>query len=301
MKKSILIVGGNSHLAKYLRKSLQKYQLFLLTRTALTNLNETTEKNIVCDMLDCDAVREHLAGMCFDIIINCVSQQPRKGAEFVDYLNGNVQTLNNLLSTIEKPESTLVIHFSSAVVYGEVAGIKLDENSPLAPTNDYALTKLMAEQVLLCRQKQNKFTAYCLRLPSLFGAEQIGGLVDTYRKILQQDDDLEIFSQGKLIRNIMHFSDVARAVNLIAEKPLSRSFNLYLLGSKDSLSMNRIAELLASKLNSRSQLKLVSTKATVEVDWDFDLSKVITDIDFKPSTTSESLDRYLEESRHVKV
>lgn len=295
--QTILIAGANSHLAYYIRKLYAKTNnnVILLSRTKLVTCASRREDSIVCDALDKEALNKCLSNRLFDVVINCMSQQPRKETSFEEYIRGNVLTLDNLLSSLVLNNESIVIHFSSAAVYGAVKGKKLHEGIPANPQNNYALTKFMSEELLKCRSQEKKITSYCLRLPSLFGDFQEGGLIDTYYKTAKQGETLELYSRGKLIRNVMHFSEVAKVVERLSILTCNHLFNLYLIGSQNSLTMQKIAELIIDKLTSDSQIKLVDKNAAIAVDWDFDLSYSQKQLNFVGKTISESIDIFLQE------
>lgn len=293
-----LVTGANGHLASSLRNYFAKHnhQVTCLARQALKERFSEHETFIQADLNH--PLPTALAEPIFDCVFHCASQQPRQAASFNDYYNNNVQSLNNLINTLHFHPHSKVILFSSAVVYGAIRDQKINELTATDPQNDYALTKLMAEQVLKLRAREKGFTAYCLRLPSLFGHHQQDGLIHTYYTLVKQNQTLPIYSNGKLKRNALLFDDVVQAVEKIIDDTQPLPFNLYLLGSQNALTMEAIGQYLILKLNSHSQINLIEKKATVEVDWDFDLSHAIKTLKFQPRTLEASLDYYLDEVNH---
>lgn len=292
--QNILITGAGGYLAKSIRALLvhQKHHVTSLVRTLNPDL-KSTEQVILCDLLDVDLLKEKLEGHHFDAIIHCASLQPRQTAGLSDYFFGNVVSLKNLLNTIQLFPSTKFITFSSAAVYGDVRFQKLNEETLPNPTNDYALTKLMSEYVLQMHAQSHLFSAYCLRLPSLHGNNQKGGLINTYFEAIINNLPLEIYSNGDLKRNIMSFDEVAEICGSILKLDIKPGFHLYQLGSANSLSMKDIARYIADKTRSQSPIHCINKAIPNMADWDFDLDKARAEIFFNPVSIQTSLDQYI--------
>lgn len=295
----ILLTGASGHLAKYCRKyfgNMKDHNIVSISRQVLTPYtNETTKQ---CDLLNIQELKAALADHTFDIIIHCASQQPRQNLTFDDYFNGNTLTLDNVLSTANLTPDAKVISFSSAVVYGHIKDTIINESTPVDPQSDYALTKCFGEQLLKIRAHQLGFNGYCLRLPSLFGPEQKGGIIDTYFQAAVNNAPLEIYSKGTLKRNVLSFDEVVTAIESICHHQTSTHFNLYLLGSKNSLSMGKIGKWIINYCKSQTEITLSEKKAPVEVDWDFDLKHIIQNLGYQPKSIETILEQYIDEASH---
>lgn len=64
------------------------------------------------------------------------------------YYNNNIESSICLCATMTKHNVKKIIFSSSASVYGEASIVPIKEGAPVAPTNPYARTKLMIEQIL---------------------------------------------------------------------------------------------------------------------------------------------------------
>lgn len=291
-----LVTGANGHLASSLRRyfAQNRYRVTCIARQALKEKFSEHEDFFQGDLSQISQLAD-LNESYFDYVFHCASQQPKPNTAFDEYYKNNVQSLNNLIQALPLNANTKIILFSSAVVYGPIRHERINELTPVNPQNDYALTKLMAEQILKLRAAERNFTAYCLRLPSLFGHHQQDGLIHTYYTLIKQNKTLPIYSNGKLKRNVLLFEDVVEAVRKIIHHTTPLAFNLYLLGSQNALTMEAIGRYLIQKLNSSAQISLVEKAAALEVDWDFDLSHAIHTLKFQPRTLEASLDYYLDE------
>ena len=252
-----------------------------------------------CDLVEVDLEDpgsvSGLLDRSVDVVVHCASQQPRSGLAFDSYYRGNLLSLSNVLDGMGGRNIRRMVSFSSVVVYGDELGAPVDEQHAVNPSNYYAISKCAADQVLQCRSDHGDVHSVCLRMPSVFGKEQAGGLVHTYYSLLHSNQELELYSCGKLRRNLLHVDEVVRACRLVVEKMDDfGGFNLFLIGSRNSLTMEEIARYMAGKLGSRSHIKLVSNPAPVNFHWDLVVEKARKAWGFAPIPIEAGIDRYLD-------
>lgn len=229
-----------------------------------------------------------------DLVINCASQQPRPHLKPQDYERGNVLTLQNLLHAMTDSGVKNIIHFSSAVVYGNTEALVLTEETPVSPQNEYALSKWHAELALEEAARKHQLKAVCFRMPSVFGPGQIGGIAHTYYDHAVRNQDLEIFGGGKLLRNLLHIDDIVAACEQVSARlGTLDGYQRFLLGSRDSLSMEAIARMLVEKTRSRSHITLVARPAPFNFHWNFSIEHLAQTLGFTPMSIEEGLDRYI--------
>ncbi|MDR0338953.1 MAG: SDR family oxidoreductase, partial [Desulfovibrio sp.] len=121
----------------------------------------------------------------------------------------------------------LVIYVSTVHVYGRASGA-IDENSPAAPRNDYALTHYFAEEYCRMAARQCGFPAIVLRLSNGYGAPR-GPASDTWRLLINdlcqsavRRGELEPRSDPSTPRDFIWLGDLARVVQaLLGRKDLA--------------------------------------------------------------------------------
>lgn len=112
----------------------------------------------VCDLADASAVREAVEKLSPDWVAHLAAISFVAHGDIEAIYRTNVVGTRNLLEALAgldvRPASVLLA--SSANVYGNATEGVIDENSPVAPANDYAVSKLAMEYVA---------RLYQLRLP----------------------------------------------------------------------------------------------------------------------------------------
>ncbi len=248
-----------------------------------------------CNLCELPNLNEILPDAFFDVVIHCASQQPRKTLSYQKYHQGNVQILDNLLTWMRNRSIKNIIYLSTVVFldFTENEMCLLNENCPVFPSNYYSLTKYAAERLLDIRSTTEGFNTVCLRLPSVILKEQKGGIVQTFYSHAIGNKDIELYSHGKYKRNIIHIDDIIQGVVKSLDKLNKfKHFNLFTLGSKDSLPLKTIAEYIYRKTNSTGAILPVNTPTHPKGHWAFDLTAAKQALNFIPATIYEGLDKY---------
>lgn len=114
----------------------------------------------VCDLADASAVREAVEKLSPDWVAHLAAISFVAHGDIEAIYRTNVVGTRNLLEALAgldvRPASVLLA--SSANVYGNATEGVIDENSPLAPANDYAVSKLAMEYVARLYQSRLPIT-----------------------------------------------------------------------------------------------------------------------------------------------
>ncbi|WP_031080063.1 UDP-glucose 4-epimerase GalE [Streptomyces sp. NRRL S-118] len=166
----------------------------------------------------------------------------------VEYYDTNVGGTVSLLAVMAEHGVHRLVFSSSCSLYGAAERVPLAEGDPVAPTNPYARSKWMCEQVLadVCRQRP-QLSVYALRYFNPVGAHASGllgedplGTPDNVMPFIAQvavgrREELAVFGDdwptpdGTAVRDYIHVMDVAEghrvALGHLAE-PGMRVLNL---------------------------------------------------------------------------
>jgi UDP-glucose 4-epimerase len=98
----------------------------------------------------------------------------------LDYYNCNITGLLSLIQAMELAGCRRLVFSSSASVYGAATQLPITETSPTIPTNPYARTKLMGEQILAdLAAAQIDWSIIALRYFNPIGAHSSGMIGDS--------------------------------------------------------------------------------------------------------------------------
>ena len=186
-------------------------------------------------------------------IEKCVSTNINGTALLVEYLKNNKTNVKKVILT------------SSRAVYGESPNAS--ESLTPNPKSIYALTKQTQEQILLISLKDIPLTI--LRLQNVYGPEQslnnpYTGIVSIFTKKFLQNINVEIFDNGKAIRDFIYIDDVVDAI-LISIEERKTNHKIYNVGSAKKTSVLEVAKEIKNNIKN-SESKIIITNFHREGD-----------------------------------
>lgn len=148
--------------------------------------------------------------------------------EPLKYYQNNLANTLNLLIAMDKNNIPLLIHSSTAAVYGTPETIPIDESTPLCPINPYGDSKMMAENILRVSANVSNLKYIALRYFNAAGADPDGKLGQSYKESTHlitralktakgELDKLTIYGtdydtpDGTCVRDYIHVADIALA------------------------------------------------------------------------------------------
>ncbi len=144
--KHVLITGINGFTGRYMAEELTRHGYRV---SGIGSQSEGGEHYRQVDLLDAQALKTCLAQWQPDIILHLAALAFVEHGDAAAFYQVNLLGTRNLLEAAaamgKRPECVLLA--SSANVYGNATPGMLDEQSPLAPANDYAVSKMAMESM----------------------------------------------------------------------------------------------------------------------------------------------------------
>ena len=153
-QESVLVTGGCGYIGSHVTRMLseQGYRVVVYDNlsTGFRSSLIHNEALIVADLADINALDRtfseynvrHVLHFAASIVVPESVEKP-----LLYYRNNTVNTIN-LLDVCAKHKVRSVMFSSTAAVYGETTQAMVDENTPTQPSNPYARSKLMDEEIL---------------------------------------------------------------------------------------------------------------------------------------------------------
>ena len=183
----------------------------------------------------------HLAALA-DIVPSI--QNPDK------YFNANVVATKNLVESCIKNKVKKIIYSASSSCYGIPKKYPTLENETIDPKYPYALTKRIAEEILLHYGNIYKIKITSLRLFNVYGTRSrtsgtYGAMFGVFLKQKLTNSPLTVVGNGNQTRDFTYVTDVANAfIQCIKYKGKKKIFNI---GTGKPVSINKIVEILNCK------------------------------------------------------
>lgn len=244
-------------------KNFQFYQRDIADFSSIKDLFHGVE--VVC----------HIAGLA-DIVPSI--QRP------LDYFRSNVEGTVNVIQAARLADVNRLVYAASSSCYGIPDQYPTPETAPVRPQYPYALTKYLGEQIVLHWGQIYKMSVNSLRFFNVYGprARTSGTYGAVFGVFLAQKihgRPFTVVGDGTQTRDFTYVSDVVEAVIAAARSNLKNE--ILNVGSGQTVSVNRIAELLGGK-------KIFVPKRPGEPDCTFaDISKIQKLLGWRPKISIE--------------
>lgn len=221
---------------------------------ALTAVSEVTGRHIAvheADMRDAGALDELFTDHEIEAVIHFAAYKSVREStqKSLEYYENNLGSTIGILKAMARHDVRKLVFSGSCSIFGDQYSSPIAEDFPVGPTNPYARTKLICEQIIqdTCRH-QSTFSAISLRYFNPIGAHQTGALGEDPKGIpsnvlpylmqvaVGRRQKLQVYGRdwetpdGSAVRDYVHVMDVAEAhciaLNHLDDEAGLRSFNL---------------------------------------------------------------------------
>ena len=151
---------------------------------------------------------------------------------------------------------------SSWFVYGAGGNIPAKENDYLNPNGFYSITKRCAEDLIKSFAQTYGMRYRIMRLCNVIGhgdakATKQKNAITWMVKEIKNHNDLKVYDNGGHTRDIMHVTDVCRAIKLVMEK--GKVDEIYNIGSGKQTSVKEVLDLASDMCDYRGSLISIDT------------------------------------------
>lgn len=205
-------------------------------------------ENVVNDLGDPQSIRAILEVARPDVVVHLAGFTGKGGTpeNRAALLSANVASTWNLLdaiasSGIANDSPVRFVLASSALVYGNREGPFVETMEPL-PTDEYAVTKHLAEKAVLLFAERGLVHPVILRPAVIYGPGQRGGMFVPSLVAALREGHRFPMTNGEQKRDLVHVRDVARAILGLVESSADGVFNV---GTGRGVTMHNIGQILA--------------------------------------------------------
>lgn len=249
---TILVTGGagfvGSHLVDRLvadGQNVRVFDNFSSGRTEFLSHHGEAVHTFEADLLDLDSVKSAMKGI--DMVYHLAANPDiRLGTQVTDtdLKQGTVATYN-VLEAMRLEGTKRIAFASSSVVYGEANVMPTPEDyGPLFPISLYGASKLASEALITSWVGTFGLQAWIFRFANIVGSRGTHGVIfDFIHKLHRDSKKLEVLGNGLQEKSYMEVIDCANAMIHVV-KNTKEQINCYNLGTKDTCSVRRIAEIV---------------------------------------------------------
>ncbi|MBL6891583.1 MAG: NAD-dependent epimerase/dehydratase family protein [Candidatus Poseidoniaceae archaeon] len=166
-----------------------------------------------------------------------------------DLKQGTIATYN-IVESMRRCEVKKIVFASSSVVYGENAPMPTPENhGPCMPISLYGASKQAGEGLISSWVGTFGLQAWIFRFANIIGHRGTHGVIfDFIHKLKADPSRLEVLGNGLQEKSYMEVGDCVEGILHVMENS-NDNWNLFNLGSHDTASVTRIAEIVIEETN----------------------------------------------------
>ena len=201
-----------------------------------------------------------------------------------DYFQANVNGTFNVLEAAKHAQVQRFVYAASSSCYGIPDIYPTSELSEIRPQYPYALTKRLGEELVMHWAQVYQLPAVALRLFNVYGTRSrtsgtYGAVFGVFLAQKLANKPFTVVGDGTQTRDFTYVTDVANAFLTAAKS--SRCGEIYNVGSGQTISVNRLVELLTGEVT-------YSPKRPGEPDCTFaDITKIRRDLNWQPKVNIE--------------
>ncbi|WP_308591358.1 NAD-dependent epimerase/dehydratase family protein [uncultured Megasphaera sp.] len=134
------------------------------------------------------------------------------------------------------------ILFSSAAVYGETDGKRVDEAAPTAPVSELGRILAAEEDLVRRYEAERGLQAVILRCGNIYGEGLEDDVVSRFASAVARGREMTIFGDGDQSRDFVYIKDVARAAAAAVDSQAAPG--IYNIGTQIETTVNAVKEIL---------------------------------------------------------
>lgn len=219
-------------------------------------------------------IRETIKG-CSAIIHLVSSTLPKNSNDNPLYdVQTNVLPTLQLLNEMVRADIKRIVFISSGgTVYGSTQSDKISEKHELQPLVSYGITKLTIERYLNLYSRLHGLKPIILRLSNPYGerqrVNQAQGAIAVFLNKVINNETIEIWGDGSVVRDYIHVSDVASA--FLAGLTYEGIHQVFNVGSGIGTSLNQLLDCINRVTGLQTAIKYYSSRS-------FDVNRNVLDI-----------------------
>lgn len=273
----ILVTGASgfigTHLMKYLKE--KKHEVYGISRRSSNTKNITAIP--LSNLFKLDRIFEKNK---YDVVVHLAATIDNENPS--EIFKNNCQSTFDLLNICRKNNVRKVIFASTHMVYGNSKYLPINEDHPLNPTTNYAVSKIIGENI--CKIFFNSFglNTTILRISSVYGNGQPPSLVIPMMiRSMLENKKLVVhrYRNGFQIIDLINVHDVCKAIELAVKK--ETGFKTYNIASGTPITVEQIAKELSKISNCSIKIRDIPREVNHFL---YDISLVEKQLGFKPTT-----------------
>lgn len=303
--KNILVTGAYGFIGSHYAKLLvdNGYNVIVLDKLTYAGdqrrLDGVKHKSYIGDICENKLLTKIIEDNDINIIVNfaaetMVDKSIENGYQFV---HSNIVGVYTLLDIMRKKDLDKMIQISTDECYGSILKGSFKENDKLNPGNPYSGSKSAADLLCLSFWNTYKVPVTITRSSNNYGQFQdVEKFIPKMISLAMQDKDLEVYGDGKNVRDWLWVEDNCEAIKSVMEK--GRKGEIYNIGANNEITNNQVAKIIADRF--KVPINYIKDRPGHDFRYSIDCTKIKEELGWKPVTKFEdgldkTIDWYIKE------
>jgi UDP-glucose 4-epimerase len=270
MKKNIALIGGGGFIGTNLANFFNElsYKVLIIGRNVKESINDDVNSidrklvdvNKTSKLIESIEDYENVVWLVNDLLPSSSMDS------LIDDFTFNVSPLINFMEKADKLKNLKKFIFisSGGTIYGEpINKLAIKEEDNKNPISAYGLSKIIAENYVKYITLRSSYNSIILRPSNVYGSYQNlkkpQGVVGYAFNALINDKQIDLYGDGKVIRDFVHVLDFANAIKLCLENDKLDKVEIFNIGSQKGYSIKEILKYIENIAH--SSIKTLSKKA----------------------------------------
>ena len=230
-----VITGGSGFLGtNFLSQIGEDIEAVVISREApVWPVRRSQIRYVEQDVREVEAYRNEL--IPGSVVVHMASNSyPGKAEKAIesDIQDNVLGTIRLAQACVQQGVRALIFLSSGGAVYGEQSIVPISENANLRPISAYGAMKTSIETYLAVLHHVHGLPVAILRVGNAFGPwhHSSQGAINVFMRKLQKDEPIEIWGDGKQIRDYVYAPDVARAIYIVSQN-FNSGFEVFNVGT----------------------------------------------------------------------
>ena len=256
--KRICVTGGSGFIGQHVvSAALQRgWTVTSLDRVGYPDHNHERHTHIVGDIRTPSVVKQALEN-CDALVHLAAEISVQASIDEPEHTHSvNVEGTNVVLTACKEMGTEIVLHASSAAVYGNTETIPVKETAPLNPLSPYGFSKKMNEEAV-CEAREHGLNAISFRFFNVYGPGQkaqgtYSAVIPLFIQRMCHGKSPLVHGDGLTTRDFVHVADVASALlNTVERGGEGMNHAVYNVGSGTETSLLDLIEHITAALFTR--------------------------------------------------
>ena len=286
----VLVLGGSGFIGRNVVDCFRRHNCTVATY----DLDPPCSRvDSFCGDVSTDASLPDTLG-AFDTIIYLVSSvTPQRSMQDPEsaYVTDIPRFLKVLDVCVQRGVRRVVFASSGGTIYGN-SSMANNESQNTLPINNYGISKLACEKILLMHNLLYGMENVVLRIANPYGAGQRVqsgvGAVTAFANSISIGEPIVIYGDGDNVRDFVAINYVADAFYNAAQWKFSQAISpVFNIGSGRGLTLNRVIEIISTALNKRPNIEYRSSRLfDVRCNY-LDITKAMNTLGYSAPTNPE--------------